>query len=96
LSPEVLVFSKKIWDTLSKDDQALIRKAAKDSVPYMRKLWDERETKSREIVVKAGTEIISIENKKPFIDAMQPVYAKFANTPKLQSLVQKIQAGPTQ
>ena len=31
--PEVLVFSKKIWDTLSKDDQALIRKAAKESVP---------------------------------------------------------------
>ena len=96
LSPEVLVFSKKIWDTLSKDDQALIRKTAKDSVPHMRKLWDEREAKSREIVEKAGAEIITIANKKQFIDAMQPVYARFANTPKLQSLVQKIQAGPTQ
>jgi tripartite ATP-independent transporter DctP family solute receptor len=96
LSPEVLVFSKRIWDTLSKDDQGLIRKAAKDSVPYMRKLWDEREAKSREIVEKGGTEIIPIADKKAFIDAMQPVYAKFANTPKLQSLVQKIQAGPTQ
>src|SRR2546428_11716886 len=34
MPPEVLVFSKKVWDTLSKDDQAAIRKAAKDSVAY--------------------------------------------------------------
>ena len=47
MAPEVLVFSKVIWDTLTPEDQAMIRKAAKDSVPYMRKLWDEREAKSR-------------------------------------------------
>ena len=47
MAPEVLVFSKMIWDTLTPEDQAMIRKAAKDSVPYMRKLWDEREAKSR-------------------------------------------------
>ena len=92
MAPEVLVFSKRIWDTLSKDDQALIRKAAKDSVPYMRKLWDEREAKSQQTVEAAGAQIIPIENKKEFIDAMQPVYAKFANTPKLQALLQKTRA----
>ena len=36
MAPEVLVFSKVIWDTLTPEDQAKIRKAAKDSVPYMR------------------------------------------------------------
>jgi TRAP-type C4-dicarboxylate transport system substrate-binding protein len=92
MAPEVLVFSKRIWDTLSKDDQALIRKAAKDSVPYMRKLWDEREAKAQQTVEAAGAQIIKIENKKEFIDAMQPVYAKFANTPKLQGLLQKTRA----
>ena len=91
LAPEVLVFSKKIWDTLSKDDQALLRKAAKDSVPYMRKLWDEREVKSRKIVEAAGTQVNAVANKQEFIDAMQPVYAKFANTPKLKDLVKRIQ-----
>jgi tripartite ATP-independent transporter DctP family solute receptor len=39
LAPEVLVFSKVVWDKLSPQDQAAIRKAARDSVPYMRKLW---------------------------------------------------------
>jgi TRAP-type C4-dicarboxylate transport system substrate-binding protein len=92
MSPEILVFSKVIWDRLSADDQVLIRKAAKDSVPYMRKLWEEREAKARQTVEAGGSEIIPIENKQPFIDATQPVYAKFASTPALQSLVQRIQA----
>ena len=92
MAPEVLVFSKKIWDALPEEDRKLIRKAAKDSVPVMRKLWDEREAKSQAIAEKAGSQIVQLENKKEFIDAMAPVYAKFADTPKLKDLVQKIQA----
>jgi TRAP-type C4-dicarboxylate transport system substrate-binding protein len=89
--PEVLVFSKKIWDTLSKEDQALLRKTAKESVATMRKLWDEREAKSRKIAEAGGAQVITIADKKPFIDAMAPVYAKFATTPKLRELVKRIQ-----
>lgn len=91
LAPEVLVFSKVIWDKLSKDDQALIRKAAKDSVPFMRKLWDDREISSRKMVEAGGAKITTIDNKQELIDAMKPVYEKFANTPALQSLVTRIQ-----
>ncbi|MCG5241532.1 TRAP transporter substrate-binding protein [Azospirillum doebereinerae] len=91
LAPEVVVFSKVVWDKLSKDDQALIRKAAKDSVPFMRKLWDEREIKSRKMVEDGGAQITQIANKQELIDAMKPVYAKFADTPALQSLVTRIQ-----
>jgi tripartite ATP-independent transporter DctP family solute receptor len=91
LAPEVLVFSKTVWDRLSKDDQAMIRKAAKDSVPFMRKLWDEREVKARKTVEAAGSQAITIANKQEFIDAMKPVYGKFANTPRLQDLVKRIQ-----
>ena len=91
LAPEVLVFSKKVWDTLPKEDQALIRKAAKDSVPHMRKLWDEREVKSRKTVEAAGSQIVAVANKQEFVDAMKPVYAKFASTPKLKNLVKRIQ-----
>ncbi|CAD5373984.1 Solute-binding protein Bpro_3107 [Rubrivivax sp. A210] len=89
--PEVLVFSKKIWDTLSKEDQVLIRKTAKESVATMRKLWDEREAKSRKIAEAGGAQVAVIADKKPFVDAMAPVYAKFASTPKLRDLVKRIQ-----
>ena len=91
LAPEVLVFSKVVWDKLSKEDQAAIRKAAKESVPYMRRLWDEREVKSRKAVEAAGSQVITLANKQEFIDAMKPVYAKFANTPRLSGLVKRIQ-----
>jgi tripartite ATP-independent transporter DctP family solute receptor len=89
--PEVLVFSKRIFDGLPKEEQAMIRRTAKASVPVMRKLWDEREEKSRKVAEAAGVQILPLADKKPFIDAMKPVYTKFANTPKLQQLVQRIQ-----
>jgi tripartite ATP-independent transporter DctP family solute receptor len=92
MAPEVLVFSKVIWDTLEPEEQAKIRKAAKDSVPYMRDLWHQREAKSEEIVKAGGAEILPLEDRQAWADKMQPVYAKFANTPELQSLVQKVQA----
>ena len=54
MAPEVLVFSKLLWDRMDEEDQALIRQATKESVPYMRKLWDERETKARQTVEAGG------------------------------------------
>jgi tripartite ATP-independent transporter DctP family solute receptor len=96
MAPEVLVFSKPIWDRLKPEDQAMIRQAAKDSVPEMRKLWDEREAKSRQTVEAGGAKIGQIEDKQAWTDAMKPVYDKFASTPELQSLVQRIQSDKTQ
>lgn len=91
LAPEVLVFSKRIWDTVKPEDQALIRKAAKDSVPYMRKLWDEREIASRKVVEASGVQVVTIPDKTELMNAMKPVYEKFAGTPTLASLVKRIQ-----
>src|SRR5213080_4244510 len=45
--PEILVFSKKIWETLSKDDQALIAKLAHEAQQEERKPWYAMEEKSR-------------------------------------------------
>ncbi len=92
LSPEVLVMSKVAWEKLSPEDQQLVRKAAKESVPVMRKLWNERVAKSKAIVEKNGNTIISDVDKQPFIDAMKPVYDKFVTTPELKDLVKRIQA----
>jgi tripartite ATP-independent transporter DctP family solute receptor len=91
LAPEIMLFSKKVWDTLSGEDQKVIRQAAKESVPYMRKLWDEREEKSRKIVETAGSQIVTVE-KKPFQDAMKPVYDKFITDPGLKDMIRRIQA----
>ena len=90
LAPEMLLFSKKTWDTLSAEDQKAIRQAAKESVPFMRKLWDERETKSKAIAVAGGAQFIEVD-KASFQNAMKPVYDKFMVDAKLKSLVARIQ-----
>ena len=90
--PDVVVFSKKIWDTLSKEDQTAIRKAAKDSVEYFSKLWAEREAISRKVVIGAGTTIVDAKDidHASFVAAAKPVWDKYASTPAMKALVQKI------
>ncbi len=91
LSPEVLVMSKRSFDKLSKEDQEIVKAAAKESVAKMRELWDARE-KASEAKVKAGGAVINAVEKQPFIDAMKPVYDRFVTDPALKDLVAKIQA----
>lgn len=90
--PEVLVMSKKSWDKLSAEDQEALREAARESVPFMRKMWAEREEASREQVLKAGAEIVEEVDKAPFIDAMKPVYEKHVTSDNLKKIVERIQA----
>ncbi|UJQ95526.1 TRAP transporter substrate-binding protein [Mariluticola halotolerans] len=90
--PEVLVMSKASWNKLSAEDQAIVRQAARDSVPVMRELWDAQEAASMEKVIASGTEVITDIDKAPFIAAMEPVYEKYVNTPELKDLVARIQA----
>jgi tripartite ATP-independent transporter DctP family solute receptor len=90
--PEVLVMSKKSWEKLSADDQALIRQAAKDSVPEMRKLWFAQEKVSEDKIRAAGNEIVTNIDKAPFIAAMKPVYDKYVTSDVLKDLVARIQA----
>jgi tripartite ATP-independent transporter DctP family solute receptor len=89
--PEVLVMAKTTWDKLTPEDQAAVRKAAKDSVVRQRELWDAQEKASMEKVIAAGSEVSQID-KQPLIDAMAPIYEKYADTPELKDLVARIQA----
>jgi tripartite ATP-independent transporter DctP family solute receptor len=93
MAPEMLLMSKKVYDTLTPDEQKMIRAAAKESVPYMRKLWDEKEGKSRAAVIAGGAQIIEVD-KKSFQDAMKPVYEKFITDPKLKDMIGRVQATP--
>jgi len=92
MSPEVLVFSKKVWDTLAPDEQAALRKAAKESVPYYQQLWTAKETSARASVLKAGAKIIPASeiDRKSFVDAEKPVWDKYMSTPEIRNVVQEI------
>ena len=90
--PEMVVFSKKAWDAMSKDDQALLAKFAKEAQQEERKLWAIYEKKALDKAVAAGIEIIqvSIADKKAFQDAVKPVWDKYA--PTFADMIKRIQA----
>lgn len=92
--PEVLVMSRYRWRKLSPEDQVLVRRAAKESVPAMRELWDARMETAREAMVEAGVQIVDNVDKQPFMDAVQPLYEQYLQDPKLKDLVERIRAVP--
>lgn len=91
MAPEVLLMSKIVYDRLSKADQDLFRAAAKESVAFQRKKWDEQEQKSLAVVTQGGAQFVGDVDRAAFKAAMAPVYAKFINTPDLQRLVKATQ-----
>lgn len=90
--PGVVVFSKKTWDGLSTEDQAIIRAAAKESVPYVRKLTDERELTARKAALSAGTQLVVDIDKTSFSDVLTPLYGLVLPDPRLQTMIARIQA----
>jgi tripartite ATP-independent transporter DctP family solute receptor len=87
--PEILVFSKKIWESLSKEDQALIGKFSREAQQEQRKLWYEAEEKAVKQIKEAGVDIIKIDDKKPFQAAVKPVWDKYGA--QYAALIQRIQ-----
>ncbi len=88
--PEVLVFSKKAWSTLSADDQALIKKLAREAQLEERDLWNKYEQEATDKAKAAGCQITEIADKKPFQTAVKPVWKKYG--PKYQDMINRILA----
>jgi tripartite ATP-independent transporter DctP family solute receptor len=87
--PEILVYSKKSWETLSKDDQELILKVAKEAQQEQRKLWYERENESLKKMQEAGSQVNDVADRKPFQAAVKPVWDKYGA--QHAALIQRIQ-----
>jgi len=90
MGPEVLVMSRKAWDSLTPEDQDIFRAAAKESSKFMRKQWKDWEARAREQAQKAGSVIVTDFDRKPFMDAMSEIYDKSLGDPKLRELVDRI------
>jgi len=88
--PEMLVMSKKAWDAMSKDDQALVKTFAREAQLEERKLWEIYEKQALEKAKAAGIEIIQVSDadKKAFQDAVKPVWDKYGS--KYADMVKRI------
>jgi len=90
MSPEVLVISLKAWRSLSAEDQTVFREAAARSSRFMREKWRDLEEQSQVKARAAGVSIIRDIDRKPFEDAMAPIYAKAAQDPAAAALIERI------
>ena len=86
--PEIFVFSKRNWEALSKEDQALLKKVSREAQIEQRQLWDayvgEAETKLKA----AGIKFVEAD-KPAFFKATQPVRDKYGA--KYATLLKQIQ-----
>ncbi len=92
MAPEALLMSSHAWNKVSDFDRQLIVEAARESVPIMRAAWDARVEASEKIVMEAGNTITEDIDRDAFVKLMEPVWARFVNTPALQRLVEDIQS----
>ncbi len=86
--PEILVFSRKTWDGLSKDDQALIAKLARAAQLEERTLWDAKEKDAFDKMTAANIDVERIADKTPFQQAVKPVWDKYGA--KYADLIKRI------
>src|SRR5258707_2091053 len=88
--PEIVVFSRRTWDTLGKDDQGLIRKFSREAQSEERVLWEAYEKEAMGKATAAGIQVFDVADKKPFQDAVKPVWEKYGA--KYADLIKRIQA----
>jgi len=88
--PEILVFSRKSWESLSKEDQALIQKVSTEAQQEQRQLWDARVTEAIEKMKASGITIVTDVDKKAFQDSVKPVWDKYGA--KYAELIKRINA----
>lgn len=90
-APDILLMSKRNFDRLSADDQALLRVLAQRSVAVMREHWDASEARAREAILAAGVEVNAVD-LDAFRAAAAPVLARYRAHPEVAPLVDRIEA----
>ncbi len=85
--PEVVMISASTWNSLSPEDQQLVREAAQASVSVQFEAWAELSDESKQAVIEAGSEIIEVDTSE-FQEAVQPLYDQYGS--EYGDLVQRI------
>ena len=86
--PEIFVFSKRSWEGLTKDDQALVRKFSTEAQFEQRKLWDAYSAEAETKLKAAGVQFINAD-KAAFYKATQPIRDKYGS--KYAAILKRIE-----
>ncbi|HEY2928663.1 TRAP transporter substrate-binding protein [Piscinibacter sp.] len=86
--PEIFVFSKRTWETLSKSDQDLVRKLSREAQFEQRQLWDQYVGEAETKLKAAGIQFVQTD-KPAFYKATQPIRDKYGA--KYAALMKRIE-----
>jgi tripartite ATP-independent transporter DctP family solute receptor len=86
--PEIFVFSKRTWDTLSKDDQAMLKKFSREAQMEQRELWVAMVRAAETKLKGYGVQFVKAD-KEAFYKATQPIRDKYGS--KYAALLKRIQ-----
>ena len=86
--PEIFVFSKRTWETLSKADQDLVKKFSREAQIEQRKLWDDYVGEAETKLKAAGIKFVDAD-KPAFYKATQSVRDKYGS--KYAALLKRIE-----
>lgn len=78
--PELIIMSKITWDSLSKEDQEIIKQAAIESTAVQRKAWAEMEKEAEKNAVEQGATVtyLTPEQKETFQEAVMDLYPEYS------------------
>ena len=79
-----------VWERLSVEEQAALRRAARESSVAQRAFWREVVAEALEAVRAAGSEINEIDDVEAFQQAVEPLYDKYGAI--FGHLIQRIRA----
>jgi TRAP-type C4-dicarboxylate transport system substrate-binding protein len=89
-APGVVVFSKRVWDTLSPADRTIVRAAAKESVTFLREKLRIAEIHARAKAEAAGVTFVDDVDRAAFIDKLTPLRRSLVSDPAQQDLIARI------
>ena len=91
--PDMILASKQTFDSLSAEDQQLIKDCAHEAEVWHKDAWEESEAKNAKIAEEKGCTLTTLtdEEMQAFKDAVAPMYESFLNDEQ-KAIVERIQA----
>jgi TRAP-type C4-dicarboxylate transport system substrate-binding protein len=90
-APEALLMSKRRFDALSSSDKELFLAKARESVPVMRALWDDKQASARQTVLDAGIQYNDADHGA-FRRAVEPMRRRYLDRADIAETVRRIDA----
>lgn len=88
-APDVLLMSRRSFESLSPEDRQLLLQTARESVGVMRQQWDASESKARQAVADFGIQFNEVD-MPAFRKAADPLLQQYLQQPELAALTRRI------